>query len=95
MGQGPLVAQVWLGLNAVHVVRTMLGGTDPLRAQPGTIRGDLALHVGRNVCHASDSVHNAEKEILLWFGDEPQHDSRRVVDELIYRETDFQPTGFS
>jgi hypothetical protein len=45
----------------------MLGATNPLASAPGTIRGDFALQTGRNVCHGSDSVESAEKEIALWF----------------------------
>lgn len=45
----------------------ILGATNPLASAPGTIRGDFAIDVGRNVCHGSDSVENAKKEIALWF----------------------------
>lgn len=47
----------------------LLGATNPLASAPGTIRGDYALDVGRNVCHGSDSVENAKKEIALWFNE--------------------------
>lgn len=45
----------------------MLGATNPLDSAPGTIRGDFCIEVGRNICHGSDSVENAEKELSLWF----------------------------
>ena len=45
----------------------MLGATNPLASDPGTIRGDFCIEVGRNICHGSDSVENAEREIGLWF----------------------------
>ena len=48
--------------------RLMIGATNPLESAPGTIRGDLAVEVGRNVIHGSDSVESAEREIALWFG---------------------------
>ncbi|KAH9901154.1 nucleoside diphosphate kinase [Cubamyces sp. BRFM 1775] len=67
MASGPVVAMVWEGLDAVKTGRSMLGATNPLASAPGTIRGDFALAVGRNICHGSDSVENAEKEIQLWF----------------------------
>ncbi|KAG8972581.1 nucleoside diphosphate kinase [Tulasnella sp. 425] len=67
MASGPVVAMVWEGLDAVKTGRAILGATNPLASAPGTIRGDYALAVGRNVCHGSDSVENAEKEIKLWF----------------------------
>lgn len=47
----------------------MLGATNPLDSAPGTIRGDFGIDVGRNICHGSDSVESAEKEIALWFPD--------------------------
>jgi nucleoside-diphosphate kinase len=45
----------------------MLGATNPADSAPGTIRGDFAIDVGRNICHGSDSVESAEREIALWF----------------------------
>ncbi|KAG0646641.1 Nucleoside diphosphate kinase, partial [Hyphodiscus hymeniophilus] len=67
MGSGPICAMVWEGRDAVKTGRALLGATNPLASQPGTIRGDFAIDVGRNVCHGSDSVENAKKEIALWF----------------------------
>ncbi|KAL4886277.1 nucleoside diphosphate kinase [Aspergillus karnatakaensis] len=67
MLSGPIVAMVWEGRDAVKTGRTILGATNPLASAPGTIRGDFAIDVGRNVCHGSDSVENAKKEIALWF----------------------------
>ncbi|KKK11978.1 hypothetical protein P175DRAFT_0516640 [Aspergillus ochraceoroseus IBT 24754] len=67
MLSGPIVAMVWEGRNVVKTGRTILGATNPIDSAPGTIRGDFAIDVGRNVCHGSDSVENAQKEIALWF----------------------------
>ncbi|KAI0531550.1 nucleoside diphosphate kinase [Xylaria digitata] len=67
MNSGPICAMVWEGRDAVKTGRTLLGATNPLASAPGTIRGDFAIDVGRNVCHGSDSVENAQKEIALWF----------------------------
>lgn len=64
---GPVVCMVWEGKEAVATGRKMLGATNPLESAPGTIRGDFCIEVGRNICHGSDSVENAEKEIALWF----------------------------
>ena len=64
---GPVVCMVWEGKEAVATGRKMLGATNPLESAPGTIRGDFCIEVGRNICHGSDSVENAEKEITLWF----------------------------
>ncbi|CAG8900318.1 unnamed protein product [Penicillium egyptiacum] len=68
MLSGPICAMVWEGKDAVKTGRVLLGATNPLASAPGTIRGDYAIDVGRNVCHGSDSVENAKKEIALWFG---------------------------
>ena len=59
--------QVWEGDGVVKAGRTLLGATKPSESAPGSIRGDYCIDVGRNVCHASDSVVAAEKEIALWF----------------------------
>jgi nucleoside-diphosphate kinase len=67
MTSGPVIAMVWEGTNAVKEGRKMLGATNPADSNPGTIRGDLCLEVGRNICHGSDSVESAKNEIDLWF----------------------------
>ena len=63
----PLVAAVFEGPKAVEIARKVMGDTDPARAPAGTIRGDFALDIGRNVVHGSDSGENAEQEIGLFF----------------------------
>ena len=68
MCSGPVVCMVWEGPGVVKSARLMIGATNPLESAPGTIRGDLAVEVGRNVIHGSDSVESAEREIALWFG---------------------------
>ena len=70
MASGPVVPMVWEGLNVVKTGRVMLGETNPRDSKPGTIRGDFCIQVGRNICHGSDAVESAEKEIKLWFEDE-------------------------
>ena len=65
---GPVVALALEGKNAVSVVRTVNGATKPWDAVPGTIRGDLALDIGRNVVHGSDSVEAATRELAIYFG---------------------------
>lgn len=67
MTSGPVVCMVLQGMDAVITGRKMLGATKPADSDPGTIRGDLCLDVGRNICHGSDSVEAAEAEIALWF----------------------------
>ncbi|KAG1198212.1 hypothetical protein G6F70_006001 [Rhizopus microsporus] len=67
MSSGPVVGMVWTGKDVVKTGRKMLGETNPLASAPGTIRGDFCIEVGRNICHGSDSVESAEREISLWF----------------------------
>jgi len=69
MHSGPVVAMVWVGLNAVKAGRAMLGETNPQDSKPGSIRGDFCIQTGRNIIHGSDSVESAEREIKLWFED--------------------------
>ena len=57
------------GLGAVATVRAMMGATNPLDSAPGTIRGDYALDLGRNVVHGSDSPGSAAREIAIFFAD--------------------------
>ncbi|KAG5518521.1 hypothetical protein PMAC_002917 [Pneumocystis sp. 'macacae'] len=81
MASGPICAMVWEGKNVVKTGRMILGETNPLESAPGTIRGtfisfsdfiyfyigDFAINVGRNICHGSDSIESARREISLWF----------------------------
>ena len=64
----PVVAMAWEAENAVEAVRNTMGQTNPTTSPPGTIRGDLALDIGRNLVHGSDSRESAEKELALFFG---------------------------
>lgn len=64
---GPVVAMVWEGEGVIAAARLMIGATKPLEASPGTIRGDLAVDIGRNVIHGSDGPETAAQEIALWF----------------------------
>ncbi len=64
---GPVVAMVWEGDGVIASARKVIGATKPLEADPGTIRGDLAVNIGRNVIHGSDSKETAQFEIGLWF----------------------------
>ncbi len=66
---GPLVAMVWEGDGVVASARRIIGATNPLTAEPGTIRGDFAVSIGRNIIHGSDAIETAQREISLWFTD--------------------------
>ncbi|RDY65920.1 nucleoside-diphosphate kinase [Halobacillus trueperi] len=71
---GPVFAMVWEGEDVIATARTMMGGTKPAEAAPGTIRGDYGVTVGKNVIHGSDSKESAEREIGLFF------DEKELVD---------------
>ncbi len=68
---GPIVAMVLEGLDAVAAARQVIGATNPLEAATGSIRGDFAIEVGRNMVHGSDSADSASREIALFFGELP------------------------
>jgi nucleoside-diphosphate kinase len=67
MTSGPVACMVWEGKEAVKMGRMLLGATKPSDSLPGTIRGDFAVDVGRNICHGSDAVESANAEIKHWF----------------------------
>ena len=64
---GPLVAMVWEADGVVASARKIIGATNPLTAEPGTIRGDFGVNIGRNIIHGSDAIETAQTEIALWF----------------------------
>ena len=70
ISSGPVVAMVWEGEGVISSARKMIGATKPLEAEPGTIRGDLAINIGRNIIHGSDGSDTASFEINLWFNNE-------------------------
>ncbi|MES1025700.1 MULTISPECIES: nucleoside-diphosphate kinase [Chroococcaceae] len=67
---GPVVAMVWEGDGVIAAARKMIGATNPLNAEPGTIRGDFGVDIGRNIIHGSDAPETATQEVSLWFKDE-------------------------
>ncbi|HDI03271.1 MAG TPA: nucleoside-diphosphate kinase [Candidatus Pacearchaeota archaeon] len=91
---GPLIAICLEGVNAVEVVRKMVGSTEPNKALPGTIRGDFA-HLSAewankkgkaivNLIHASDSLEKAKQEIKLWFKPKELHTYKTVHEEFVF-----------
>jgi len=80
----PVVVGVFEGKDAPAVVRSSVGATNPAAAAPGTIRGDLALEIGRNLIHASDAPETAREEIALWFKPEELTTWDRANDRWIY-----------
>ena len=79
----PIVAAVVEGEDAVRIVRATMGATDPAQADAGTVRGDLALSIGQNVVHGSDSPESAAREIDLFFSPDEIVDYTRDVDRWI------------
>ena len=67
---GAVVAMVWEGDGVVASARKIIGATNPLTSEPGTIRGDYGVSIGRNLIHGSDATETAQREISLWFKDE-------------------------
>ena len=79
----PVVAMVLEGNNAIEMVRSMMGKTDPQQAATGTIRGDYGQFIGRNIVHGSDSKETAEFEINLWFKPKEIADYKRIDEEWL------------
>jgi nucleoside-diphosphate kinase len=82
----PIVAAVFEGTGAVATARKTMGATNPANAEPGTIRGDLALETGRNLIHGSDSPASAEREIALFFPPGELHAYVRATDAWVFED---------
>ncbi len=80
----PVVVAVYEGREAVAVVRATVGATNPVNAAPGTIRGDWALEIGRNLIHASDAPDTAATEVALWFRPEELVSYERAADRWVF-----------
>lgn len=80
----PVVAMVVEGKEAISAVRSVAGATNPVEAQPGTIRADYALEIGRNIIHASDAPDTATFEVGLWFDEDELCPYNRATDTWIY-----------
>lgn len=81
---GPVFAMAWEGENVVEIARKMMGGTKPVDAAPGTIRGDFAATMGKNIIHGSDSVASAERELDIFFKDGELLDYNKRIDVWVY-----------
>ena len=79
----PVVVAVFAGKDAIATVRTSIGKTNPAEAASGTIRGDLALEVGRNLIHGSDGPESARREVALFFAREELVSYERATDRWI------------
>lgn len=94
MSASPVVAMVWEGNQAVGIVKKIVGSTEPLTSDSGTIRGDFTLdsyelssldgRAVRNLIHCSDPVSDAEREIPIWFSDEEVLKYRLIAEQVLY-----------
>src|SRR3989344_3405919 len=94
MTSGPIVLMVWQGAHSVELVRKLVGGTEPLRSDVGTIRGDYVLdsyqmsdtdgRSVRNLIHASGTKEEAEREIKHWFKDDEIINYRLFQEQVLY-----------
>lgn len=94
MTAGPVVAIILEGNNSVKLTRKLVGDTEPLSSDVGTIRGDFVLdsysladidnRAIRNAIHASSSVEDADKEKLVWFGDDEIIEYETAIDHILY-----------
>jgi nucleoside-diphosphate kinase len=82
----PIIAAVLEGTRAIEVVRKTMGATNPAEAEPGTIRGDLSVELGRNLIHGSDGPDSAVREIALFFDESQLFDYDRDVERWIFED---------
>jgi len=81
---GPVVAMVWEGKDVITGGRSLIGATNPQQATPGTIRGDYAITIGRNMIHGSDSAESAKNEISLWFTEKELAEFDHALDKWVH-----------
>ncbi len=79
----PVIALAIEGDNAVEVVRTLVGVTNPQKAAPGTVRGDFGINFTKNLVHGSDSTASAEREISLFFSEDELFDYAMTIAEWL------------
>ncbi|KAJ3362421.1 hypothetical protein GGF32_006067 [Allomyces javanicus] len=82
-GKAPVVGMVWQGKDVIRQGRKLLGATNPLDSEPGTLRADYCTAVGRNCFHGSDSHESATTEISLWFGEKAVFDWKQALEPWI------------
>lgn len=81
---GPVVSMIVEGKEAVKITRKIVGVTNPVEAEPGSIRGDYALEIGRNIIHAADSPENAILEYQIYFKDDEIQSYERIDENWVY-----------
>jgi len=80
----PVVAMVWEGNGVIEAVRKLMGKTNPLDAEPGTIRGDFGIYISKNIIHGSDSPQAAAREIEIFFHPDELVEYHRCLDKWIF-----------
>ena len=81
---GPIVAMCVEGESAIEGCRALIGATNPLQATPGSIRGDLAQMIGRNLVHGSDSLNSAKRELEIFFESNEYMSRRHDLERWVY-----------
>jgi nucleoside-diphosphate kinase len=81
---GPVVAMVWEGDGVIASARKLIGATNPLTSDVGTIRGDYGVSIGRNIIHGSDAPETAQQEIGLWFKEDELVSWQPTITPWIY-----------
>lgn len=81
---GPVVPMVWEGKNIVEVTRAIMGKTNPVESDVGTIRDDFAMDLSMNIIHGSDSTESAKREIANFFTEDEVVDYTRVDERWVY-----------
>jgi nucleoside-diphosphate kinase len=81
---GPVIAMVLEGRDAVRHTRRLIGATNPIEAAPGSIRGDFALDIGRNIVHAGDSEKNAKAEYAIYFSESEFVSYEKINEKWLY-----------
>ena len=84
MKHTPVVGIVLEGIESIAEIRKMIGSTNPLQADAGTVRADFSMNVSSNLVHASDSVENAAAEVKRFFKDEELFSYAKITDQFIF-----------
>ena len=79
----PVLVGAIEGKDVIEIVRSTVGATNPVKAAPGTIRGDFGVNIGRNLIHASDSPENGQSEVALFFAAEELISAERSIDQWV------------
>ena len=79
----PVLVGAIEGKDVIEIVRSTVGATNPVKAAPGTIRGDFGVNIGRNLIHASDSPENGQNEVALFFAADELISAERSIDQWV------------